>query len=127
MNILVATRVNTNQKIQNEEPPKPNLLFGFKFESLLAIWAVVSILVTALLIPARCCACGYLTPSTLPHTGFAAVFAWIPFSIPYHKHWVTRVVLVLAVVFATASLGRNLADVLWLSPHAGKWTSGSWL
>ena len=68
------------------------------------------------------CACGYMTPRTLPKLGCAALFAWLLFILPGRKHRVTRVLLIIAVVFATAVLGSNFADVLWLSPHAGDWS-----
>ncbi len=86
------------------------------------IWAITSVFVTAFAVPAVSCACGYLTPRTLPHVSAAMLFAWIPFCIPGRKNLTTRLVLILAVVFATAVFGKNLADVLWLSPHAGHWT-----
>jgi hypothetical protein len=114
-------RMNTDQITQAEAAREPVRWWKVNFNNLMLIWALTSIIVTACCVPAISCACGYMTPTTLPHNGGAALFAWIPFCIPGRKHWVTRVVLVVAVVFASASVGRNLADVLWLSPHAGNW------
>jgi hypothetical protein len=96
--------------------------FRLQFGPAMLVWAVASFVVTAFCAPATVCACGYMTPSTLPQTVVAALFAWIPFCIPGSKHWVTRVLLIIAVLFATAVFGNNLAEVLWLSPHAGNWS-----
>lgn len=55
-------------------------------------------------------------------TGGAALYAWIPFTLPGQKHWITRGLMVLAVIFGTAVFGRNLLDVFWLGCHAGDFT-----
>lgn len=114
--------MNVNEENPIDQGPNPAGGFRLEFDQVMLAWAAASLFVTLFFIPDMVCSCGYLTPGTLPETGGAAIFAWIPFAIPGRKHWVTRLLLIVAVIFATAVFGRNLADVLWLSPHAGNWS-----
>jgi len=90
-----------------------------------AAWGGVTALLfaSALDVWSKCCACGYQTPRGLFTSVSLAAVAWIGFFLPYRRSYIARGALNLWVIFATALLGKHLADVLWLSPHApfGLW------
>ena len=115
--------MNVKQTYPGEQRSAPANGSKLRLDRLTLPCAVASIGVTFLVLTfSHVCACGYMTPRSLPNLGVAALFAWIPSAIPGQKHWVTRVLTIIGIVFATAVFGKNLADVLWLSPHAGHWS-----
>jgi hypothetical protein len=113
--------MNADRAERISEKPKLATWWSENRNFVQVVWGCCSLFGTAFFVPAISCACGYMTPTTLPQTFVATVFAWIPFCVPGRKHWATRVLLVMAVIFATAYFGRNLADFLRFSPHAGNW------
>lgn len=90
-----------------------------------AVWGVVTALlsVSALDIWSKCCACGYQTPQGLFTSVALALTAWIGFFLPHPQSLVVRAAIDVWVILTTMLLGKHLADVLWLSPHApfGLW------
>ena len=88
-------------------------------------WGVATALlsVSALGVWSKCCACGYQTPQGLVTSVALAATAWAGFFLPHPRSYVVRVPFDLWVVLTTMLLGRHVADVLWLSPHApfGLW------
>lgn len=88
-------------------------------------WGVLTVFlsVSALDVWGKGCACGYQTPRGLLTSVALAVVAWVGFFLPHPRSYLVRGMLDLWVIFTTALLGKHLADVLWLSPHApfGLW------
>src|SRR5215475_1164622 len=89
------------------------------------VWSLVtaSLSASALDVWSKCCACGYQTPQGLFSSVSLAATAWIGFFLPHSRSYLVRGALDVWVILTTAQLGRHLADVLWLSPHApfGLW------
>jgi hypothetical protein len=90
-----------------------------------ATWGVVTAVssASALDVWSVSCACGYQTPRGLFTSVTLAATAWIGFFLPHARSYLVRSALDVWVIFTTALLGKHLADVLWLSPHApfGLW------
>ena len=88
-------------------------------------WGVLTAILSAsaLDVWSKCCACGYQTPRGLFTSVTLAAVAWTGLFLPHSRSYLVRGALDLWVIFTTALLGKHLADVLWLSPHApfGLW------
>jgi hypothetical protein len=88
-------------------------------------WGLVTALLaaSALKVWGTCCSCGYQTPEGLFTSATLAVTAWVGFFLPHSRSYFVRGALDIWVIFTTALLGKHVAHVLWLSPHApfGLW------
>jgi hypothetical protein len=108
----LLSEVLSYQKATIEGPQHANYLW--------ATWGVATALlsVSALNVWSVSCACGYQTPRGLVTSVTLAATAWIGFFLPHSRSYLVRGALDIWAILTTALLGKHLADVLWLSPHA---------